>query len=637
MLRPLHPDILTDLQAGLAHHQAGRLDRAETLYQSVLRRHPEDPDALNLLGVIAHERGRPVRAVQLLSKAVRVKPSFPEAFTNLARSQRAAGDLEGAIYSARRATELNPNLAEAHIQLGRALLDAGDDSGSAAASRAAMALAPRSLDAHVNLGAALTKLKAWEEAARAYQQAHVLKPDRPETLIDFGSALIELHLFDDARRCFEKAALLAPADARAHAGLAVTLKRDQLVAEAVAACRQCLSLDPDRTDIWIILGGSLASLGRFAEAAEAYHRAQALEPDSAEASRGLVVVGQLVPNQTEIARLRSLAADEAQDATERVSAGFALGRLFDDAGDFDPAFQFYAGANRLARKLREEGGKGFNRQEFQRQIGWYIENFTPETFARAREWGNPSKLPVFIVGMPRSGTTLTEQIAASHPRVFGAGERPEIGRIGVGLAGGEVMRGPAKWDPKAVRLEAETHIHRLQIMGGGADRVTDKMPDNVFWLGLIAMLFPRARIVLCRRDLRDVCLSCYFQHFTAGLPWTHDLSDLAFRANETERLVAHWRRVLPMPILDLQYETLVADLEGQSRRLIAFLGLEWDPACLAFHETERQVLTASLWQVRQPLYSSSVGRWQNYRDHLGPLLTELEDAGSFPSFPAETF
>jgi hypothetical protein len=153
--------------------------------------------------------------------------------------------------------------------------------------------------------------------------------------------------------------------------------------------------------------------------------------------------------------------------------------------------------------------------------------------------------------------------------------------------------------------------------------VIDKMPDNVLWLGVIASLFPNARIVICRRDLRDVCLSCYFQNFVAGLPWSNDLADCAIRAVETERLIQHWLAVLPVPVLELQYEAMVADPEGQSRRLIDFLGLPWDPACLAFHKTERQVLTASLWQVRQPLYTSSVGRWRHYRRHLGPLLKRL--------------
>jgi hypothetical protein len=232
---------------------------------------------------------------------------------------------------------------------------------------------------------------------------------------------------------------------------------------------------------------------------------------------------------------------------------------------------------------------------------------------------------VFIVGMPRSGTTLTEQIVASHPRAFGAGERRDIGHIGSALERETGSPDPAAWPPAALRHQAELQLDRLRALAGNAERVTDKMPDNILWLGMIAVLFPRARIVLCRRDLRDVCLSCHFQSFNHGLAWSNDVEDCAFRATQVERLVRHWRLVLPMPMLELSYEALVDDLEGESRRLIDFIGLEWDPACLAFHTTERPVLTASLWQVRQPLYASSVGRWQNYRQHLGPLIAALGD------------
>jgi hypothetical protein len=174
-----------------------------------------------------------------------------------------------------------------------------------------------------------------------------------------------------------------------------------------------------------------------------------------------------------------------------------------------------------------------------------------------------------------------------------------------------------------VRRAADVQIDRLRGLGGDAIRVIDKLPDNCQALGQIAVLFPRARIIVCRRDPRDVCVSCHFQHFAEGQAWSTDQADLAARAREIDWLLAHWLKVVPLPVLEVHYEDVVANLEAESRRLIDFLGLEWDPGCLAFHETERPVLTASVWQVRQPLYSSSVGRWRNYRRHLGPLLEGL--------------
>ena len=221
--------------------------------------------------------------------------------------------------------------------------------------------------------------------------------------------------------------------------------------------------------------------------------------------------------------------------------------------------------------------------------------------------------------MPRSGTSLVEQIAASHSRVFGAGELREIGELAI-----EFGRAPGAAD---VRRLAEAHLARLRALGGGAERVIDKMPDNVFKLGVIATMFRGARVIFCRRDPRDTCLSCYFQKFTAGqLTFSYDLADCAMRYRETERLTEHWRRALPLRSIEVQYEALVGDLEGESRRLIEFLGLDWEPACLDFHRTQRIVTTASGWQVRQPLYDRSVARWRHYQRQLEPLYAALAAA-----------
>jgi hypothetical protein len=257
--------------------------------------------------------------------------------------------------------------------------------------------------------------------------------------------------------------------------------------------------------------------------------------------------------------------------------------------------------------------------------------------------------------MFRSGTTLVEQIIASHKRVHGAGETMDIDRIvgrlakrqpGVDPRGvdprGVDPRGaappgvdsqpgihPVMWDPAEVDRETAAHIAHLRCIGGDADRVVDKLPDNITMLGHIALLFPRSRVIYCRRDPRDSCLSSYFQQFEEANPWSSDLASCAVRAYELARVMKHWQATLPLRILEVQYEDLVADLEGHSCRLIDFLGLEWDPACLEFHKTDRMVMSASQWQVRQPIYSTSVGRWRRYRKHLGPLMAGLKDLVSW--------
>ena len=243
-------------------------------------------------------------------------------------------------------------------------------------------------------------------------------------------------------------------------------------------------------------------------------------------------------------------------------------------------------------------------------MDWAIQTFRPETFSSGLALGNASELPVYIVGMPRSGTSLVEQIAATHPSVFGEGERADLAPI-LGLDRGPMLAPPAAWDQHAIHRQTRALLATLQQRGGTARRVINKLPDNILWLGQIALLFPKARVIVCRRDLRDVCLSCFSQNFLdPGMSWTDTLEDCARRAREIERLLDHWRNVLPVAFMEMQYETLIADLEGQSRRLIAYLGLEWDPACLSFHKTERAVMTASHWQVRQPLYTTSAGKWR---------------------------
>jgi hypothetical protein len=235
--------------------------------------------------------------------------------------------------------------------------------------------------------------------------------------------------------------------------------------------------------------------------------------------------------------------------------------------------------------------------------------------------------------MPRSGTSLVEQIAASQSQVFGAGELRDIGDLAeqLGPVIAEIRSGcevntskSAAKHRNTVRRLGDAHLEHLKALGGRAERVIDKMPDNVFKLGAIATLYPGARVIFCQRDPLDTCLSCYFQKFTAGqLVFSYDLTDCAKRYLETERLMAHWHQVLPLKWLDVEYEALVADLEGQSRRIITFLGLDWEPACLEFHRTARTVTTASAWQVRQPLYGRAVARWRKYQDHIAPLLDLL--------------
>lgn len=271
---------------------------------------------------------------------------------------------------------------------------------------------------------------------------------------------------------------------------------------------------------------------------------------------------------------------------------------------------------------------GYDPEARARFVDGLLGAFSPSHFERVRGLGDDSERPVFVVGMPRSGTTLTEQILASHPQVFGAGERNFAQSTFISLPAVLGRNEPplaclAHLDRDAAGRLAAGHLGRLRELDGGtAARVVDKMPENYLLLGFLHTLFPRARLIHCRRDPRDVALSCWITNF-ARIRWACDLEHIAHHLLQYFRIMEHWRRVLPAPVFEVDYEELVADQEGVSRRLVAWLGLEWDPACLRFHQTERLVRTASVAQVRQPIYTRSVARWRHYESLLAPLLERL--------------
>jgi hypothetical protein len=279
------------------------------------------------------------------------------------------------------------------------------------------------------------------------------------------------------------------------------------------------------------------------------------------------------------------------------------------------------------RRHFQQTGAAFDAAAHRRRVDWLIRTFTPEFFRQVEGVGLDPETPVFIVGMPRSGTTLVEQILSRHPQVFGAGELRDVDRLAEALtAPVEAVGGDSNVLAALARQKgrdlAERHLHRLTRLGGAALRVIDKLPINFLHLGLIATLFPRARVLHCRRDRLDTCLSCYVQYFHA-LNFTWDLEDLGKYHREYERLMAHWRTALPLRLLDVSYEELVSDQEAVSHRMIAFCGLDWDERCLAFHENPRPVHTMSMLQVRRPMYASSVGRWRRYEKQLEPLRKAL--------------
>ena len=323
-------------------------------------------------------------------------------------------------------------------------------------------------------------------------------------------------------------------------------------------------------------------------------------------------------DDNQVSAIEARAADESLAGSERIDFHFALGKIYDSRGQGDTAFAHFRSGNALRRAALAAGGHVFDAEHHDRLVEAIIGAFPPESFESSK--GLEDTRPVFIVGMPRSGTTLMEQIAASHASVFGAGETGGIGDM--------VSRLPGEYPGNMEGLDdsdALAYMERLGTLAPDSLRIIDKTPFNFLYLGLIARLLPGARIVHCRRDAMDTALSCYFQNFAAPHPWSTDLGELGRYIRAEVRMMDHWHAVLPMPIYEIRYEDLIADQEGESRRLIDALGLPWDAACLAFHENTRWVRSASNWQVRRPIHGGSVGRWKAYGEHLGSLKKALSD------------
>jgi hypothetical protein len=291
-----------------------------------------------------------------------------------------------------------------------------------------------------------------------------------------------------------------------------------------------------------------------------------------------------------------------------------MGKYCDDVNDFEQAFANFKRGNELMKTASED----YDREERSHTVDQLIRVYSRDAISKIGAAGSSSAKPVFVVGMPRSGTSLAEQIIAAHPAAYGAGELLFWATLITKDTG---LTQDIFSEPTRLKV-AEEYLRILESHSASAARVVDKAPVNSDFLGLIYSVFPNARVIYMQRDPIDTCLSCYFQQFLTGLNFTFDLSDIAHYYREHQRIIAHWRAVLPPGfILDIPYEELVVDQEAWSRKMLEFIGLEWDARCLEFHTNERAVVTASAWQVRQKIYKSSVTRWRNYKKFIGPLKT----------------
>lgn len=482
---------------------------------------------------------------------------------------------------------------------------------------------PDNADALNLLGTLALEARRFDVAAGLFRRALQLLPNHPGFSNNLGVACLETRQFPEAAAALETSLANHPRQAEAMVGLARAYQHLNRGTEGLSLLRQALNLAPGHHKATFALAGLLVNIGEDKEAVRQYRILIQRGRDLPRVLAAMAPAHRFTPDDPEPALIERLLVGDGLDDDERAMLLHALGKARADLADPAAAFAAFSTAKSLA-------GRQFDLEAHATYYEVLREEMTPDYFAQRRDYGLDSEQPVFIVGMPRSGTTLAEQICSSHPDVTGIGEVPSMSHLLKRLGWRSSDPGRLRQVLQSITSEQTRHLASAYLddtrhYGGTRIRVIDKVPHNFQYLGLIALLFPKARIIHCRRDPVDNCVSCFTHSFHEVHGYNADLNVMGRYYRSYDRLMAHWREVLPLRMFECRYESLVADQEGESRRLIDFLDLDWDDACLTFFDNDRPVLTPSRWQVRQPIYRSSVRAWEKYRPYLGPLFDGLGD------------
>lgn len=690
-------DLGIDFRSVVRDFELGRLREAEAGATRIRARAPRDFDVNFLSGLIALRLGKFEEAARLISHAIGIRGDNPDSHANLAVAYLGAGRIDKGIASLRQTLKLAPQHADAHFNLGLALLQGQDPTAAVPHLQAAVRLMPANPIAHMNLGLALAGTAGPEEALEHFQRAADLAPTNAVVHLNLSNVLLDLGNVERALGEAEAAVRLDPRFPAAHCARAQALNRANRGLLAIGAYQQAIKIDPGYAPAHNALGGLyqkrgqyvdaeahlrkafhlhpgddeyaldlariLALLARLPEAVEVCRTLEAEKPEAPESYRAhaemLLQAGQFDEAREILSRLRKVNPDPAgyfdlmaQDRSreiddedlaaaktrildpaitspEKVRLCFSVASVLDRRRDFDGAFDYYCQGNSIRNAESD-----YDFEDISDHFRRLTETFDESFFDARKNIGVADDKPVFIVGMPRSGTSLVEQILASHPEVAGGGERDDMNVLADDLA--DMLGGTTPYPECTVGIDGKLAHHlacdylaKDSDQSGSARRVTDKMPANFLHLGVIALLFPGARVIHCTRDPMAICFSIFTQTFAGRTSYAYNMDRLGHFYGLYVRLMDHWRKVCPLPMLDVQYADLIADQEGKSREIIEFCGLDWDDGILDFHKTRRPVRTASLWQVRQPIYTSAIDRWRSFERHLAPLKAALEKAGVF--------
>jgi tetratricopeptide (TPR) repeat protein len=644
---------------GLAYKSVREFDTAIEHYERAIELNPDYAEAYSNLGNTLLKMGKIESALEFLESAVKLNREFVPALIGLANANASMGKLETAIAHFESVVGLQADHVEAHFKLGKYYAELGQNDKAIQHLRQTIQIRPDFVDAHNNLGNALNATGQYESAIPCYEKAIELRPDYSNAYNNLAVTLKKIGRADDALAYFEKAIELKPNYAEAYNNLGNALKDLGRGEYAIKYFEKAIKINPGLAEAHNNLALIYQKLNRLPQALEHSHKAIQINPAYAEAHNNLGMARQMLGENDKamacyekalqikpgfgpaIRHLSKLDPERIAPATleqrvnspgisdeDAVSMLFALGEIYNSRKEYETAFAYFRRGNELNNKAQRYDHK-IRADKVDRLISTYTRSLIDEKAS----FGIDTRTPVFIVGMPRSGTTLVEQILSSHPQVHGAGELGYLTsaekllrrRLGKDLAYPECI---ALADGANCRRLAEEYMKKIRDEhSADAKFVTDKMPDNFFRVGLIRILFPEAAIIHCRRNAMDTCNSIYFEVFVSDHPYAYDLQALGEFYLEYERIMAHWRTLPGVNLFEIQYEDLIADQEAQSRKMLNYIGLEWDDRCLAFHKNERAILTASNQQVRKPLYKDSIERWKRYSKGLEPLREVLLSGG----------
>ena len=644
------------------------MSEAAELYRQLLPLAPDNPEVLRLYGLARTQSGHPDQGLPYLEKALRLAPQHPLAHLHhglalmalrrhreAANAFREAGRLnhddpaprlnlsaalleldrpEEALKLARKVTELAPGMAEGWNNVGLALLKLGRTESARSAFSNAVSRRDAFADAWLNLGKAEKDLGRFQEAEAAYVTALKHQPTLVGAAVNLANVRLHLGREADAEPLYRQVLEREPDHPEGNLGLAAVLLQRE---EAETALPLLDKIRPSRAlrSVWLAQrANALDQLDRSEEAqALLAQEAGAAAQDLDVLAMRLVLALKRGDEADADAIVNGVEARLEQPLglvhDTRVRAHFGLGDYWNKHDQRERAFVQWRAGHELLRR-----SEPFSPAAYQAFATALRQSFDGPRLTQGPRSSIDDPTPIFIVGMPRSGTTLVEQILDCHSQVHGAGELPYVAKAFGELSGTEDSAGVARAagaNTQALDNAARTLLARLREHDAEARHITDKMPHNFQYLGLIALLLPGARIIYCERDPRDICLSIYQRRFTGRHPYAHRLEDLALAYAEHRKLMAHWRKVLPLPLHTVRYESMVDDFENEVRRLLDFADLPFEEACLEFHTNTRRVHTASREQVRQPLYRSSVERWRKFEPWLSPLLQTLQREGIVPA------